>query len=422
MYAESRRCAAAVRTALAAVLLGLIAGCFGGKGGPSGVTQPLPTLNVVTITVDSGPATATGAINRPYVTVHVCAAGSSTQCANIDHVLVDTGSWGLRLVRSTLTAAALTLAPQTDAQGNALEECATFGSGQTWGPIARADITLAGETAAGIPLQVLDDTQSGAPAPATCGASGLINGVADWAANGVLGIGVFAQDCGMNCAGTGAPLPVYYGCTAAGVCTAENVAVAAQVTNPAWAFATDNNGVIVSMANLQDANGDASAQGQLIFGLGTQADNALPGTGLQLLGADANGDFQTTYNGASVSVPGLLDTGSDSYLFDDPTIQVCTSAAWVGYYCPANAPLVRTAINASAAQTAASVSGAAGTVTFAVGDPDSFVANAAAYGGLAGGAGATRFNWGMPFFYGRPVYIGFEGRSVTSFTGPFYGY
>ena len=242
----------------------------------------------------------------------------------------------------------------------------------------------------------------------------------------MLGIGVFAQDCGPACDVTGGvPLPVYYLCSAAGTCNAENIAVTAQVTNPVWAFATDNNGVIVSMANLQNANGDASAQGELIFGLGTQSDNALPATGLTLLGADASGDFQTTYNGASASVPGLIDSGSSQYLFDDPTLPVCTSPNWVGHYCPATDPLVRTAVNASAAPTAASVSGSSNSVTFAIANPDNWVLlppSGAAYGGLAGGAGVTRFTWGLPFFYGRAVYVGFEGRSANSFTGPFYGY
>ena len=53
------------------------------------------------------------------------------------------------------------------------------------------------------------------------------------------------------------PLPLYYGCTAAGACTAENVALAAQVTNPVAMFAADNNGIIVRLPNLQNANGDA---------------------------------------------------------------------------------------------------------------------------------------------------------------------
>ncbi len=405
------------------VAAGLVGACVGGNGATAGGPVTTPVVNTLAISVDSGPTASPGAINHAYVSVRVCASGSTAQCATVDHVLLDTGSWGLRLVRSVLTAAAVTLNPETDTQGRAIEECASFGSGQTWGPVATADVTLAGEIAARVPVQILDDTNAGAAPPATCGAGGtLVNRVTDWAANGVLGVGVFAQDCGAACTGAATPLAVYYGCTGAGVCTAENVALAAQVTNPVTLFAADNNGIIVSIANLQNANGDSSVQGELIFGLGTQSDNSLPAAGLSMLGADSNGDFTTLYNGGVTLLPALLDTGSDSYLFDDPTITVCTSAAWVGYYCPAVAPLSLSAANLSATSTKALVNGSGGTVDFAIADPDTFVANAAAFAGLAGGGGSSSFTWGMPFFYGRPVYIGFEGRASGSFTGPYYAY
>ncbi len=152
----------------------------------------------------------------------------------------------------------------------------------------------------------MDDTNAGAPPPATCGANGtLLNTVAGFGANGLLGVGVFAQDCGAACVNAASPLPVYYGCTAAGACTAENLALVDQVTNPVAAFAVDNNGLIIDMPNLVNANGDASVQGQLTFGLGTQADNALPATGLTVLGANASGDFTATYNGGSTRAAGV---------------------------------------------------------------------------------------------------------------------
>jgi hypothetical protein len=269
----------------------------------------------------------------------------------------------------------------------------------------------------------MDDTGAGAAPPATCGASGtLVNKVTDWSANGVIGVGVFAQDCGAACVSATTPLAMYYGCTAAGACSAENVALSAQVTNPVTLFAADNNGIIVSMPNLQNANGDSSVQGELTFGLGTQTDNPVPATGLTMLGADAHGDFTATYNGGTTALPALIDSGTDAYSFDDPTIAVCTSAAWVGYYCPAVAPQSLSATNAGAASTTANVTATSNTVDFAVADPNTFVANAAAFEGLAGGGGATRFTWGMPFFYGRKIYIGFEAKASGSFTGPYYAY
>jgi hypothetical protein len=401
----------------------LLAACKGGDGTTAAGKPVVPTLNTLTVTVDSGPAAASGQINHAYVTVKVCSPGSQTQCASVDHVLLDTGSVGLRLVRSVLAAGAVSLTAQTDAQGRVIEECVSFGGGQTWGPVALADVTLAGESAVKLPVQVMDDTGAAAPPPATCGANGtLLNGVAGFGANGLLGVGVFAQDCGSACVNAAAPLPLYYGCTSAGICTAENAALANQVTNPVAMFAADNNGVIVNLPALQNANGDASIQGELIFGIATQTDNALPAMGLTVLGADGSGDFKTTYNGGTTVLPALIDSGTDAYSFDtnDPNTPVCpsaTSGIFGGFYCPKVAPQSVFAVNMGVG-----VNNATSTVNFAIADPNTFVANATAFINLAGGRGSANFTWGMPFFYGRKIYIGIDQRVAGSYTGPYYAY
>ena len=393
--------------------------CIGGNGTTTAAaTDPVSTINTLALIVDSGPAGAAGAINHAYATVKVCVPGSQTQCASIDHVLLDTGSSGLRLVRSVLASHGVMLSAETDAQGRSVEECVSFGGGQTWGPVARADVSLAGEVAANLPVQVMDDSGSGAPPPSGCGANGtLINGVTGFDANGVLGVGVFAADCGQACVNAAAPLALYYGCTAAGVCTAENAALTDQVTNPVAMFAADNNGLIVDLPNLTNDNGDVSVQGQVIFGIATQTDNPLPATGLTVLGADGNGDFTATYNGGTAVLPALIDSGTDSYAFNDPSIAVCSSGAFVGYYCPAVAPQSVFAVN-----TGVGVNNATSTVNFAIADPNTFVSGAAAFIDLAGGGGSTNFTWGMPFFYGRKVYIGIEQRVAGIYTGPYYAY
>jgi hypothetical protein len=412
-----------IGTVLAVALLGA---CKGGNGSLATGNPPVvtPALNTVALTVDTGPTAATGAINHAYVTVKVCAAGSQTQCANIDHVLLDTGSVGLRLVRSVLAAGGVTLSAQTDAQGRAIEECVSFVGGQTWGPVALADVTLAGESAAKLPVQVMDDTGAGAAPPSTsaCSTSGtLVNGVSGFDANGLLGVGVLQHDCGSTCVNATTPAPVYYGCTAAGVCTAENAALAVQVANPVAMFAADNNGVIVNLPNLQNANGDATVSGELIFGIATQTDNALPATGLTVLGTDSGGDFKTTYtNGNAVTTvfPALIDSGTDDYAFDDPAIPVCSATTYgifAGYYCPNPAPKSVSAINTG-------VNNVTNTVDFAIADPSTFVQTASAFIDLAGGGGSTRFTWGMPFFYGRKIYVGIDQRVAGTNTGPYYAY
>ena len=38
------------------------------------------------------------------------------------------------------------------------------------------------------------------------------------------------------------------------------------------------------------------------------------------------------------------------------------------------------------------------------------------------GGGSTSFIWGMPYFYGRHIYIGIEQRTAGTYTGPYFAY
>jgi hypothetical protein len=116
-------------------------------------------------------------------------------------------------------------------------------------------------------------------------------------------------------------------------------------------------------------------------------------------------------------LPSLIDSGTDAYAFDDPTIAVCSSGSFVGYYCPVIAPQSAFAVN-----TGVGANNGSNTVDFAIADPNTFVAGAAAFAGLAGGGGSSRFTWGMPFFFGRKIFIGIEQRASGPYTGPYYAY
>jgi Protein of unknown function (DUF3443) len=91
-----------VRRLPSTILALLVVACSGGNGAPSAL--PPPSL---TVTVDPGPgalaASGQAAANILYTTVTVCTPGSTTQCQDVDHVQVDTGSSGLRLVHAALS-------------------------------------------------------------------------------------------------------------------------------------------------------------------------------------------------------------------------------------------------------------------------------------------------------------------------------
>lgn len=423
------KCGPALRAlacALAAASFALLTACGGGgsDGAPPAApsTAPGAAQNVQPLVVDAGPIGAsgspTGGVNTAYISVTVCQPGSTAQCRTVDHVEVDTGSSGLRLLASALPPAlALALPAVNDANANPLAECAQFVIGYTWGSVKQADIHIAGETAAAVPVQVIGD--SALPAtPASCS-----NGLAPQAtvdalgANGVLGISVFKQDCGQACAAQ-AIVGTYYSCPG-GACQPTAVGVSYQVANPVAAFAADNNGSILALPAI-GASGAASASGSLVFGIGTQSNNGLGAAHVLTLDA-ASGTFTTAFNGQSYPYS-YIDSGSNGLFFPDPGIAQCSSAVAPGFYCPAST------LSLSAANTGPS--GGGSTVAFSVANAEALLdANPGftAFDDLAGTSDASTgllygFAWGLPFFYGRAVYTAIEGMLAAGTQGPYVAY
>lgn len=231
--------------------------------------QQSTTPNVHPITVS---ATPTLTRNMLMTSVTVCEPGT-THCATIDNVQVDTGSQGLRILASALPAdMALPAVPSgTGTTG----QCAVFGTGFVWGAVRSADVRLAGEVAAALPIHVIADA-SVPVVPADCGRSGLamMTGTV-LRANGILGVGLFSADCGGGCANNALPR-WYYTCAADGTCASTAQPVAQQVTNRVSRFAFDNNGVVIDLPAVAD-DGAPSVSGSLIFGIGTQANNVPDG-------------------------------------------------------------------------------------------------------------------------------------------------
>jgi hypothetical protein len=393
-----------------------------GAGGSAAASAALSVTpapgngNSTAITVDGGPAGA-GAINVPYVNVTVCRPGT-TVCQTIDHVLLDTGSYGLRLLASSLDAS-LALPAVRAPSGAEAGECGKFISGYTWGAVRRADVKMADEVAPAIPVQVIGDGgASFAATPASCSSAGNnLGSLAALGAKGILGVGLFEHDCGEACAR--APIGgVYYACSAGGAgagasCAASAMPLASQIRNPVAAFAVNNNGVLVTLPAV-GAAGLTSVGGTLIFGVNTRANNAIAGE--TVFKTDSSGDFRTTYKGRTYA-SSFIDSGSNGYFFNDSTIRTCSGG---DFYCPP-APLALSATN-SAADGSAS-----GVVNFTVVNLvqlASTVTAAQVGGTLTGTATAPNdyFDWGLPFFYGRRVFVVMEGATVNGQSGPLWAY
>ena len=281
---------------------------------------------------------------------------------------------------------------------------------------------MAGEKGSSVPIQLIDSSNpSTYPVPNACTSSGGINEntVAALGANGILGIGTFQQDCGLNCQNN-AVAGTYYLCPN-GVCSSTSVPLNFQLQNPVWTFAQDNNGVLISLPSIPDT-GAHTASGSLIFGVGTQSDNALGSA--QIYTADTHGNFQTTYKNVAYN-QSFIDSGSNALYFLDSTtlgIPDCPSPNQ-GWYCPA--------VTTSYTVTNTGLNGTSNPVTLSVANADAlFLANGgqnAAFSNLAGDSGTSTstdyFDFGLPFFYGRSVFVGIENMTgPNKVVGPYYGY
>jgi hypothetical protein len=389
------------RIASALTAIGLTASifaCGGGSGkSPSGSS---PANNTQVVIVNAGPAG--NYANGLFTNVTVCAPGTSS-CQNIGGVLVDTGSFGLRVLASALT---VSLSQQKDSTGNSVGECAQFADGIVWGPVKIADVKIAGEQAGSIPIQVID--QSFATIPSSCTSHGSPEEtLQQLGANGILGIGPFIEDCGSACAGSNNP-GFYYGC-AGSSCSIIAQSGGNQVQNPVDFFA-DNNGVIIDLPAISTSAPTVS--GSLIFGIETQSDNAQNGAHVFTL--DNFGNFTTTHN--SKNYTGFIDSGSNAYFFlDAATTGIPTCSGASGFYCPSS-PVNLSATNVGQNQ-------ASNTVNFTIDNANSLFSNNGdtAFPTL-GGPNPSAFDWGLPFFFGRKVYTAIEGKTTSGGTGPYWAY
>jgi hypothetical protein len=320
---------------------------------------------------------------------------------------VDTGSSGLRILSSALT---LQLPQQTDQNGAPIVECNEFVDGVTWGPVQTADVKLAGETASAVPIQVI-----GAPGfstiPNACSSVGPSeNTLATLGANGILGVSVFREDCGPACAVAGSVNPgAYYACPASG-CVATTQALAKQLQNPVWLFSRDNNGVMIQLPSVP-AGGAFTVTGSMVFGIGTQSDNALGSA--RVLTVDQISNFTTVFNNQSYP-SSFIDSGSNAIFFLDPAttgLPLCRLSS--DFYCP---PTLRTL---SAIQRG--VNGATSTVNFSAGNVDQLNGIFNAFIEVTG-PNAGSFDWGLPFFFGRTIFTAIEGQSTPGGTGPYWAY
>ena len=215
--------------------------------------------------------------------------------------------------------------------GLQMAECLQFADGSSFGPVATADMLLptSTQTVGSLAVQIVGEP--GYSVPGDCPGT-QEDTVPTFGANGILGVGPFIQDCGPACAdGTNVITGAYYTCPTPTTCVAAAIPTDLQVSNPVSFFANDNNGVIVELPAVA-TGGAPSSNGSLVFGIGTETNNAL-GSATIIQASSDLAYVSANFNGATY-MNAALDSGSNAGTSPIPALRPARSRSG----CTARAP------------------------------------------------------------------------------------
>ena len=379
--------------------------------------------------VDAGPAPQSFfTVNEAFTSVTVCVPGTSN-CQTIDHVLVDTGSSGLRLLSSAGGGElGLALPQANDSSGNPLYECLVFLDGYIWGSVSTADITVAGEKASAVPVHVVIPSSTSPAPPQSCtsqnppgGNGNEGNSLQALAPTASSGLELFQQDCGLACTPGFQLQPVYYDCPTSG-CNETSVSLAQQVPNPVIMFATDNNGVLIQLPSVADG-GSANVQGSMIFRHRHAIQQRIRKR--HRLRRTQQWDQRREISPPSLAeqaiLPASLTAVRTGCSFSTVACRVCLRRAAISHawYCPTTSP-DNLSGNQPGQRTASQW--LRWTINFSIENADTLFRNNngsntafSTLGGSECSAGESNcaFDWGLSFFFGRNVFTAIENLSYS---------
>jgi hypothetical protein len=341
-----------------------------------------------------------GSINDPMATLTICTPGMA-RCVTVPNIHVDTGSTGLRVFASALDGLPL---PYVDlASGDPLGSCMAWVPA-FWGSVRRADVVLGtGLAARDVSIQVVDP--SFGTLPSSCGTSVATADPSNF--NGIWGIGSPSNDC--NSGVCPQAWNSYFDCGSGG-CASITVDEQDEVVHLVPFLASDNNGLIVHLPAVP-AQGAASVTGELIFGIGTRANNTPPAS-TKVVAVDPTGAFSVIVNGKSY--PSGMDTGTWSWDLPYDSADLCAGNA--PFLCPHSTLSISSKVidnNGNQVDT----------VSFNVESYNALPSSNLVFNDV-GTAWANDgiLMFGLPFFLGRNVYVGVAGQTSSLGTGPLFGY
>ena len=403
-------------TILSSVLLIILSACNSGSGSNTSnstnpVPTPLPTPTspnlMISVSQNNGSSNICGNLNIPCVTVTICSPTDSKSCQTVDNILIDSGSVGLRVFNTALGSLASDL-PYETSNDEDIGDCVGYGDySANWGPVVTAAISLGGQTTTqNVPMQIINASfvdKGTACLTSLGGGYKLATSPSQSGYNGILGVAPLVHDTVTN----------YFTCTSSQCTESMSLESSLLVSNPiAYLSESYESGITFQFPAI-GANGASNVTGYAIFGVGSNNENTFE-SGVNIYPISINGNcrlficMQTLLSGTSTHY-GFLDTGSNFLYFDDIQIPKDSSS----FYTPSS--------TITLSPNNLSISGVIAT-NLNIANADNLLSNNNSAFDNIGANLSSYLDYGLPFFYGKTVYICFDGMTCNGTPGPYWAF
>lgn len=377
-----------------------------GTGNGSNNTNNI-ALNQIPVTVSTGPQN--NYLNGLFGSITLC--NSANICTTVNNVIFDTGSVGVRIVKSALPSGFLTA--DSDGNGGTYSTCGVFASGYTWGDVSSAIVKLGGLTSSQkIPIHIIGQSNYSVPSSCSSGNGNSINTVSSLGANGIVGIGLFKYDCGTTCVNY--KTTSYFSCKN-NVCNSTKIPLTSQLLNPIAAMpAPYNNGNIISLPTIP-STGAKNVNGYIYLGIGNTTNNTF--SAKSVINTDNNGYINITMNGKSFP-QSLIDSGTNIYGITDSSIPLCSQSGITDYFCPSSTYTL-SIILSNIEKNQNSI------VKLTIDNAyNLFQTNNNAFYNIAYNfsASSLSIDLGLTFFFGKNIATGIEGTSSNIGNGTYFAF
>lgn len=377
-----------------------LAGCNSGSDSSSSNNNQNQISGGIPIQVSANSTGVCSNLNSPCVSLNVCDSNGNN-CSTINNILVDTGSYGLRVFGNLLSNQTKNALNPILVNNNPVGECVSYGDGsQNWGGINLGIVKFTDSIqTSSIPIQIIDS--SFMTAPSNCW--NRTTSANNFGYNGVLGVGLYQYDGGS-----------YYSCSQNGCTSILNYKQTNEVMNPIYALPNSNNGLTLSFNNIS-SSGTNSLTGTLLFGVGTNESNTMNPSNVYSANLSSLGIpmFSSLYNNNNYF--SFLDSGTNTLGIVNSGITLCNNP-YSDFLCPtsnmnltiqnenSSGQLISTNINIANMN---NLINSGNSVFNNIGSelPNSF-------------NGVQVIDYGLPFFIGKNVQLIYDGKTSNIGNGP----